>query len=104
MGDELPDGAITVLALPKDARDGLAGQATVSVPPWGTIRGARITTRIAMSPGVTLTIMIHEFGHILGLEHDDDPASVMYPSLQRAPGTIEVADLGYVRTQLRGCD
>ncbi len=42
------------------------------------------------------TVVLHELGHALGLGHNDDPASVMYPYYRRASG-LQAADIAEIR-------
>ncbi|MEJ5368539.1 MAG: matrixin family metalloprotease, partial [Bryobacteraceae bacterium] len=42
------------------------------------------------------TVVLHELGHALGLGHNDDPASVMYPYYRRATG-LRAADIAEIR-------
>ncbi|MGQ9916696.1 MAG: matrixin family metalloprotease [Bryobacteraceae bacterium] len=42
------------------------------------------------------TVVLHELGHALGLGHNDDPDSVMYPYYRRATG-LKAADIAEIR-------
>lgn len=42
------------------------------------------------------TVVLHELGHALGLGHNDDPDSVMYPYYRRATG-LKPADIAEIR-------
>lgn len=47
---------------------------------WGTFQRQE-----AGRLDIFLTI-VHELGHVLGLEHSDDPSSIMFPIFQRQTG------------------
>lgn len=42
------------------------------------------------------SVVLHELGHALGLGHNDDPASVMYPYYRRVSG-LSAADIAVIR-------
>jgi hypothetical protein len=50
-------------------------------------------------------VILHELGHIVGLDHIDDPAEVMNPSLVSSPANWGVGDLAGLRRlgSLAGC-
>ena len=44
------------------------------------------------SPYMTLGVTMHELGHLLGLQHIDDPGSVMYPISKIRPQVLSERD------------
>jgi hypothetical protein len=50
-------------------------------------------------------VILHELGHVIGLDHVDDPAEVMNPSLVSSPANWGVGDLAGLRKlgSLAGC-
>jgi Matrixin len=43
------------------------------------------------------TVILHENGHVLGLDHSDDTGAVMYPSYQQADCTLGQDDINGIR-------
>jgi hypothetical protein len=53
-------------------------------------------TRLLTTPNgtaVALGVVSHEFGHLVGLDHVDDPSQLMYPSTNVAVTTFAAGDL-----------
>lgn len=44
-------------------------------------------------------VLSHEFGHAIGLEHNEDPSSVMYSFSERGNTALSEADLASLRTR-----
>ena len=43
------------------------------------------------------TVILHENGHVLGLDHSNDTGAVMYPSYQQADCTLGQDDINGIR-------
>jgi len=44
------------------------------------------------------TVLLHENGHVVGLDHSDDTGAVMYPSYQQADCTLGQDDINGIRS------
>lgn len=53
-----------------------------------------------MRTGDFYVVALHEFGHALGLSHDRNVASIMYPFALDSFGIIQPQDMIYVRNQV----
>lgn len=47
-------------------------------------------------------VILHELGHVLGLEHDRSDTSLMFPTMDHILFELQAADLQYVRDQVSG--
>lgn len=61
---------------------------------------------IGLSPGleteIAYRVMVHEFGHVLGLAHDqEDRLSAMYPIAHRGAWVLQPEDATYIRKMYR---
>jgi hypothetical protein len=57
-------------------------------------------------PGGTWhNLLIHELGHVMGLDHADTTAQVMYPQIPYSPGRYEAGDLNALERKgaAKGC-
>jgi len=52
----------------------------IHAPGHKPIHGAFVVDRFTM-PGIQLQVMLHEFGHVLGLPHVEARQAIMYPSV-----------------------
>ncbi len=53
-------------------------------------------TELLASPGgadYVLAVMQHELGHVMGLDHVDDPIQLMYPEIGAPPDGLAAGDL-----------
>lgn len=46
-------------------------------------------------------VVAHELGHILGLSHDNDITSLMWPYVTESAGVVMPEDIDFIRSQLR---
>lgn len=83
---------------------GLAGEVlAVAGPTWhGTTNDSRLVTGFVYLDGAGLAgtsstlaeaVLLHEIAHVLGLDHVDDPAQLMYPTVRTAVPTYQDGDL-----------
>lgn len=68
-------------AMPEEAE----GWATIANEPTPCILYLRRTLAKPIMWVRACGVLIHEVGHLLGFEHSDDPANVMYPALVKVP-------------------
>lgn len=47
--------------------------------------------------GLTYTVLLHEFGHALGLKHNGDPQSIMYPFIDKQKYYLTLDDIDGAR-------
>ncbi len=93
-------GDIRVAGLPL-GDDALA----VSIPPSHTTTGTYagdiiINTRAQFTPEKLYAVLMHEMGHVLGLDHSTDTNSVMYPTVH-TPAVLTAGDIAAI-TELYG--
>lgn len=74
-------------------RDGWGGESTIPTPGWsGTCVFHLVPSSTQTKEGMCL-IVLHEYGHLLGLGNNQDPASIMYEGpglyLEAAPVCAE---------------
>ncbi|MDX1925236.1 MAG: matrixin family metalloprotease [Pirellulaceae bacterium] len=89
-------GDIRIGGLPM-GNDSLA----VSIPPsngaTGTFAGdIIINTRAQFTPSKLYAVLMHEMGHVLGLDHSNDPNSVLFPTIHE-PAALTAGDIASVR-------
>lgn len=85
-------GDIRVAGLPL-GDDSLA----VSIPPSNSSTGTYagdiiINTRTQFTPSKLFAVVMHELGHVMGLDHSTDPASVMFPTVHE-PAALTAGDI-----------
>lgn len=90
-------GDIRIAGLPL-GDDSLA----VSIPPsnssTGTFAGdIIINTRSQFTPSKLYAVVMHEMGHVLGIDHSTDPNSVMFPTLHE-PSALTAGDIASIRS------
>lgn len=89
-------GDIRVAGLPL-GDDALA----VSIPQSNTAAGTYageiiINTRVQFTPTKLYAVVMHEMGHVLGLDHSADPNSVMFPTIHE-PAALTAGDIAALR-------
>jgi hypothetical protein len=92
--EETPELAGDVAGIGGSAAVTRAGR-SVYVTGSVTLDAADLSTLMATpsTRAVALGIVTHEFGHLVGLDHVDDPTQLMYPSTSMTVSTFGAGDL-----------
>ena len=63
------------------------------VSPGGRFVDCRVefNSRVDFTWSRYCTIMVHEYGHLIGLDHSKDPDSIMFPRPKPYPGCVAAA-------------
>jgi hypothetical protein len=79
----MPEGdSVVVYSMPSSLCGTYAGYTTVSWFPDGKVSGKVWVCSVTETweADDLLGVVVHEYGHVLGLGHSDDPHNVMWPS------------------------
>jgi hypothetical protein len=95
--DQLPPaGSSLVSVFDDDGAEPNHGQTTFTNTPEGEMERARVQLPEAQIH-LARKLIRHEFGHVLGLDHDEQRGSIMYPSIQGRPQALGTGDIKRLR-------
>lgn len=67
------------------------------------MRASQVWFDLDLDESILLTVMIHELGHALTLDHDDDCTSIMHPTVVTCPSPgIKDDDVNRIRDMMSG--
>lgn len=96
--DRCPSGPRTLLA---DLPAGVLGMAEVGGcrmwldPTIYHLAGVHDVTAAQAAASRLCSLVVHEYGHLLGMRHAEDPQHIMYPLLSATPSTCPAMPAGY---------
>ena len=96
-----PLGAGLIVICPKDSTGDMQSDSASFEPRYnketGIIFGGTLTVPSPLQ--IRMPVMLHELGHGLGLAHDEQTSSIMYPNLSERvdPGTLSESDIDLLK-------
>ena len=95
--ENLPDGAAWIRMGGPDMPKTHAHTMHTYARETGRIKSALVEVPDIDEKETQRGVMVHGLGHVLGLDHDEQRASIMYPVLQQRPQTVTEADIERLR-------